>query len=111
LSKARGAILSGQSRTALLLWLWPWYDPVKENGMIELTEEQLYALERPGAVPQRLVNPKTQQRFVLLPEEQYERLASYDLSPWSDEERDLLRAETVEALGWEGMEAYQEDEP
>ena len=30
--------------------------------------------------------------------------------PWTDEERDPLRAEAVEALGWEGMEAYQDHE-
>jgi hypothetical protein len=57
-----------------------------------------------------VVNPKTQQRFVLLPEEEYERLSYYDTDPWTDEERDLLRAEAVEALGWEGMEAYQDNE-
>jgi hypothetical protein len=78
--------------------------------MIELTEQQVQALERPEATPPRLVNPKTQQRFVLLSEEEYERLADYDPGPWTDEERDLLRAEAVEALGWEGMEAYQDDE-
>jgi hypothetical protein len=79
--------------------------------MIELTEQQVQALEQPGATPPRLVHPKTQQRFVLLPEEEYDRLTSYDATPWTDEERDLLRAEAVEALGWEGMEAYQDDQP
>ena len=48
------------------------------------------------------------QRFVLLPEEEYERLSQYDADPWTDEERDLLRAESVEALGWEGLDAYQD---
>ena len=78
--------------------------------MIELTEEQVEALERSGATPLRLVNPKTQERFVLLPEGEYERLERWEAGPWTDEERDLLRAEAIEALGWEGMEAYQ-DEP
>jgi len=77
--------------------------------MIELTEQQLQALERLEATPPRLVNPKTQQRFVLLPEEEYAQLTAYDASPWTDEERDRLRAEALEALGWEGMEAYQDD--
>jgi hypothetical protein len=45
-------------------------------------------------------HPKTQQRFVLLAEEEYQRLAGYDAGPWTDEEGDLLRAEAVEALGW-----------
>jgi hypothetical protein len=79
--------------------------------MIELTEQQVRALERPGATPPRLVHPKTQQRFVLLPEGEYERLTAYDTTPWTDEERDRLRAEAVETLGWEGMEAYQDDQP
>ncbi|HVA51670.1 MAG TPA: hypothetical protein VNH11_35345 [Pirellulales bacterium] len=77
--------------------------------MIELTEQQVCALEQAQTSPPRLVNPKTQQRFVLLPEEQYAQLAAYDAGAWSDEERDLLRAETLEALGWEGMEPYQDD--
>jgi hypothetical protein len=79
--------------------------------VIELTEQQVRALERPEATPLRLVNPKTQQYFVLLPEEQYAQLASYDSGPWSDEEQDMLRAEALDALGWEGMEAYQDDQP
>jgi len=78
--------------------------------MIELTEQQVQALERPETTPLRLVNPKTQQCFILLSEEEYECLTGYDTSPWTDEERDLLRAEALEALGWEGMEAYQDDQ-
>jgi hypothetical protein len=42
---------------------------------------------------------------------EYERLTAYDASPWTDEERDLLRAEALDALGGEGMEAYQDDQP
>jgi hypothetical protein len=79
--------------------------------MIELTEHQVQALERPEDTPPRLIHPKTRQRFVLLPEEEYARLMGYDAGPWTDDERDRLRAEAVEALGWEGMEAYQEDQP
>ena len=79
--------------------------------MIELTKEQVQDLAHPESTPIRLVNPKTQQRFVLLPEEEYERLTVSDASPWTDEERDLFRAEALDALGWEGMEAYQDDQP
>jgi hypothetical protein len=78
--------------------------------MIELTEQQVQALEQAHTTPPRLVNPKTQQRFVLLPEEEYVQLAAYDSDPWSDEERDLLRAEALDALGWEAMEPYQDDQ-
>jgi hypothetical protein len=79
--------------------------------MLELTEQQVQALQRRETTPPRLVHPQTQERFVLLSEEEYERLTGYDASPWTDEERDLLRAEALEALGWEGMEAYQDDQP
>ena len=33
----------------------------------------------------------------------------YDDSPWTDEERDAIRSEALDELGWEGMEAYQDD--
>ena len=38
-------------------------------------------------------------------------LATDDESSWTDEERDALRLESLESLGWEGMDAYQDDEP
>jgi hypothetical protein len=34
---------------------------------------------------------------------------NYDASPWTDEEMDLLAAENAEALGWEGMETYEDE--
>jgi hypothetical protein len=34
----------------------------------------------------------------------------YDDAPWTNDEMDLLAAEDADFLGWEGMEAYQEDE-
>jgi hypothetical protein len=34
--------------------------------MIELTEQQIQALEHPEATPPRLVNPRTKETFVLL---------------------------------------------
>ena len=79
--------------------------------MIELTEQQSQDLEQPLAAPPRLVHPKTRQRFVVLPEEEYQRQVAFDDGPWTEEERDLARAEAVDALGWEGMEAYQDDQP
>jgi hypothetical protein len=108
--KGRGTSTESH-RFALLPLLGPWYDPGKEPAMIELTEQQVQALKRPEVVPLRLVHPPTQQRFVLLSEEEYERLTGYDTGPRTDLERDLLRAEAVEALGWEDMEAYQDDQP
>jgi uncharacterized protein (DUF433 family) len=43
-------------------------------------------------------------------EENGARPMGCDASAWTDVERDLLRAEALEALGWQGMEAYQDDE-
>ena len=79
--------------------------------MIELTEEMRTAMRQQNGKPVRLVDPVTQEAFFLLRADDYERLMDYDASPWTDEEMDLLRAEAVESLGWEGMEAYQDDEP
>ncbi len=79
--------------------------------MIELTEQQARAIEQPDTTPPRLVHPRTRQRFVVLSEDEYERLMVYDAGSWTDEERDLVRAEALEALGWEGMEAYQDYQP
>lgn len=66
--------------------------------MIELSEQQVEALGQPGATPLRLVNPKTQPTFVLLPVEEYERLTEYDDGPWTDEEMALLATEANEML-------------
>ena len=63
--------------------------------MIELTEAQTHSLDAPGSGPPRAVNTRTNQQFVLLPLEEYERLklADYDDSPWTREE--------LEAAAWE----------
>lgn len=67
--------------------------------MIELTEQQAEALERPDALPLRVINPKTQQTFVLLSALEYQRLTSdYDDGPWTDEETAILAAEAGELL-------------
>jgi hypothetical protein len=48
--------------------------------------------------------------IVVLRADLFERLRGllYDDSPWTDEEMDLLATEDADALGWEGMEAYQD---
>jgi len=62
--------------------------------MIELTEQQIQALENPEATPPRIVNPRTRETFVLLSVDGYEGLKEeYDDSPWTREE--------LEALAWE----------
>ncbi len=69
--------------------------------MIELNPDQVQALGKTEATPPRVVNPQTQELFVLLPLAEYERLIAdeeYDDSPWTDEERDLLRWEACQML-------------
>ena len=68
--------------------------------MIDLTAQQVQALEHPEALPPRLLNPTTRQTFVLLSVEEYERLThdEYDDSPWTDDEMTMLAAEAGELL-------------
>jgi hypothetical protein len=65
--------------------------------MIELTQQQIQALENPQVTPPRIVNPQTKETFVLLRVDEYERLREeYDDSPWSREE--------LQALAWDASE-------
>lgn len=70
--------------------------------MIELTEQQAEALELPNATPRRVVNPRTQETFVLLREDEYARLTGYDYddSPWTREELQALAWERVKNEDW-----------
>jgi hypothetical protein len=63
--------------------------------MIEVTEQQLTTPDNPEATPPRLINPRTNEMFVLLREDEYERLKeqAYDDSPWTRGE--------LEALAWQ----------
>jgi len=72
--------------------------------MIELTEQQLEAMEAQETTPPRLVNPRTQEAFILLRVAEYERLrgVEYDDSPWTREELQAQAWETGERGGWEG---------
>jgi PHD/YefM family antitoxin component YafN of YafNO toxin-antitoxin module len=69
--------------------------------MIELTEQQIRELSEPeaGVAPPLVVNPRTQETFVLLPVKEYERLMEedYDDSPWTREE--------LQRLAWEATGA------
>ena len=76
--------------------------------MIELTQEQLQALGKPEASPPRVLNPHTHEMFVLVPLAEYERLINgeeYDESPWTDEERELLRWKACQMLDSFGKDA------
>ena len=63
--------------------------------MIELTEHQIQSLESDEAIPPRIVNPRTNETFVLLRLDAFENLKTeeYDDSPWTREE--------LQALAWE----------
>ena len=78
--------------------------------MIELTEQQMQALENLSATPHRVVNPRTKETFVLLPTDEYQRLKEdeYDDSPWTREELQVLAWEAGKQLGWEDMDEYDE---
>ena len=79
--------------------------------MIELTTEQLQALKNPQDVPPRIVNPQTQETFVLLALEEYQKMTEeYDDSPWTLEEMELLAWNAGTMIGWEEMSEYDEDE-
>ncbi len=78
--------------------------------MIELTGQQLQALENTRENPLRLINPRTNEMFVLLPEDRYERLKddAYDDTPWTKEELQALAWEAGKSLGWEEMHDYDD---
>ena len=69
--------------------------------MIELTEQQLQALEHPDSTPPRVLNPRTHETFVLLPVDEYNRLTEeYDDSPWTREELQALAWERIKDEDW-----------
>lgn len=71
--------------------------------MIELTEQQVQALEIPEATPPRVLNPRTKETFVLLRVDEYERLKEeqYDDSPWTKEELQAMAWEVAERIAWD----------
>ncbi len=71
--------------------------------MIELTEQQVQALENSEATPPRVVNPRTKERFVLLRVDEYEGLKEdeYADSPWTREELEVQAWEIAERTDWD----------
>jgi hypothetical protein len=68
----------------------------KETGMIELTSEQMQAIEAQRPKPLQLVNPTTQEVFVLIRKEVYDLTCSIvgggRGQVWDDEsDEDLIR--------------------
>jgi hypothetical protein len=79
--------------------------------MIELTNEQIDALEGLGDEPLVIVNPHTQVKFLLTPLDEPKRAENddeYDDSPWTPEEMLLMADRVAEEAGW--MEWPEEDE-
>lgn len=80
--------------------------------MIELTTQQLQALEQPHGTPLRVMNPQTRKTYVLLPVEEYQRLKegdAYDDSGWKKQELHTLAWEAGKSAGWEEMDEYDDD--
>ena len=73
--------------------------------MIELTEQQIQAIENSEATSPRLVNPRTRETFVLLRVDEYERLKEdeHDDSPWTRDELQALAWEAGKHAGWHDM--------
>jgi hypothetical protein len=75
---------------------------------MHLTPQQLDVIR--GGASVRINEQGTD--LVVVRADVFEKLQiQYDDSPWTDEEMDLLAAEDADSLGWEGMEAYQDEMP
>jgi hypothetical protein len=81
--------------------------------MIELTEEQADAMRNVEAVPPRVVNPLTNETFVLIRADEYERLKQdeYDDSEWTRNELEAAAWDTAERAGWDEAEGASEATP
>ena len=78
------------------------YEEGKEGLVIELTEQQVQALEQPESTPPRVVNPRTKETFVLLRVDEYERLnEEYDDSPWTREDLQAPAWERIKHEDWD----------
>jgi hypothetical protein len=69
--------------------------------MIELTNEQAQALERETDQPVKVRDPRTQQTFVLVRQDLYERMqgwaASFNRAGWQDPALDVYEDERNKA--------------
>ena len=79
--------------------------------MIELTEEQMQALENANGDAPRVVNPRTKETFVLVRAEEYARLTEdeIDYSPWTREELEAHNWEMAERLGWDEWSEFDDE--
>jgi len=84
------------------------YDLFTETTMIELTEQQVLELSKPHSSPPQLLNPRTNEAFVLLRIDEYKQLTEYDDSPWTREELQSVAAATADRACWDA-EADDDD--
>jgi hypothetical protein len=78
--------------------------------MIELTDQQVQALEHSDSTPPRVVNPRSKETFVLLRMDEYQRLKEeYEDSPWTREELHALAWEATEQEAWDEYEDPPEE--
>jgi PHD/YefM family antitoxin component YafN of YafNO toxin-antitoxin module len=76
--------------------------------VIELTEQQMQAMENTKADPVRILNPRTNETIVLLHADEYRRLKDdeYDDTPWTRQELEALAWEAGKRAGWDDMDEY-----
>ncbi len=77
--------------------------------MVELTDKQLQAMDDSFVVPHQFVNPRTNETYVLLSTEEYERLLqSDDERPWTSEEQHVHSWEVGGRAGLDIMDEYDD---
>jgi PHD/YefM family antitoxin component YafN of YafNO toxin-antitoxin module len=87
---------------------------IRQRGpdMLEFTTSQIEEIESRTDEPLRIVNPQTNESFVLLRAEEYQRLKAeeeeIDDSPWTEEERLATVWAAGESIGWNDMNEYDD---
>ena len=81
-----------------------------DSNLIELTEHQMLSLTKRDSAPPRMVNPHTQETFVLLSVAEFESLREkgYDDSPWTREELETQALNIAERSEWEEYDDVSE---
>ena len=82
--------------------------------MLKLTNEQWQALDQENGHPLRLVHPTTNESFVLISAEQYEKLkALFEQDEMTDNEKKFLLQQAGQRAGWgePEMDAYDDLDP
>ena len=78
--------------------------------MIHLTDEQSQELRQSNGIEVRVSDPQTQQEYVLVSAEVYDRLKRllYDDGDWTPEEQLRLLADSGKRAGWDDpvMDVY-----